>query len=298
MSLSVVLMQLPCTERLAWEAAFHLQCCLQEEAARPHPGEEGIHLFSQKQALVWGEKDLKVHLFHRQWYLPLDQVLQSLIQPGLAHFQGWVVHNFPEQPVPEPHHPHSTEFLADIWSKFALLQLKAIPLCPITPCICSGSGRCCEVFQEPLSRLNSPSSQPVHRRCAPACDHHWGLTLNFSQQFNIFLVLWVPELYSRCGVFCFKAKSLWIFLLILKLGKYNGWAEFYLFLKARVRNFVVLCTKTCKSHLVRGTSKEVRCGHFWLSSGMSDSAVALLQAESLSCSCGFWTLCIQWAVMV
>lgn len=37
----------------------------------------------------------------------LDQAAQSLIQPGFEHFQAWAIYNFPEQPVPVPHDPHS-----------------------------------------------------------------------------------------------------------------------------------------------------------------------------------------------
>ena len=54
---------------------------------------------------------------HGQGHLPLDQVAQSPIQPGLEHCQGWGSHNFPGQPVPMPHHPHSEELLPYIKSK-------------------------------------------------------------------------------------------------------------------------------------------------------------------------------------
>ncbi|KAK4822067.1 hypothetical protein QYF61_009328 [Mycteria americana] len=37
-----------------------------------------------------------------QGHLPLDQVAQSPIQPGLKHFQGGAIHNFSGQPVPAP----------------------------------------------------------------------------------------------------------------------------------------------------------------------------------------------------
>jgi len=45
-------------------------------------------------------------------HLPLDQVAQSPIQPGLEHLQGGGIHSFSGQPVPVPHHRHSEEFLA------------------------------------------------------------------------------------------------------------------------------------------------------------------------------------------
>ena len=37
---------------------------------------------------------------HKQGHLPLDQVTQSSIQPGLEHFQGGGSHSFSGQPVP------------------------------------------------------------------------------------------------------------------------------------------------------------------------------------------------------
>jgi len=43
---------------------------------------------------------------HDQGHLPLDQVAQSSIQPGLEHFQGGGIHSFSGQPVPVFHSPH------------------------------------------------------------------------------------------------------------------------------------------------------------------------------------------------
>lgn len=31
------------------------------------------------------------------------------IQPGLEHFHGWDIHNFPGQELPVPHHSHRKE---------------------------------------------------------------------------------------------------------------------------------------------------------------------------------------------
>lgn len=45
-----------------------------------------------------------------QGELPLDQVAQSYIQPGLELFQGWGIHISPRQPVSEPHYPHTNFF--------------------------------------------------------------------------------------------------------------------------------------------------------------------------------------------
>ena len=59
------------------------------------------------------EGTLKITYFqplcHGQGHLPLDQVAQSPVQPGLEHFQGGGSHNFSGQPL--SHHPHSKEFL-------------------------------------------------------------------------------------------------------------------------------------------------------------------------------------------
>ena len=73
---------------------------------------------------------------HGQGHLPLDQIAQSSIQPGLRHCQGRGSHSFSGQPVPVPHHPHREEFLPYISSKPALFQLEAITPCPITTCPC------------------------------------------------------------------------------------------------------------------------------------------------------------------
>jgi len=61
------------------------------------------------------EGTLKIILFqapcHGQGHLPLDQVAQSPMQPGLEHFQGGGIHSSSGQPVPVPHHPHRKEIL-------------------------------------------------------------------------------------------------------------------------------------------------------------------------------------------
>jgi len=67
-----------------------------------------------------------------QGHLPLDQVAQSLIQPGLEHFQGGGIHNFSGLPVPVSHHPHSEEFLSNFQSKPILFQFKTIAPCSVT----------------------------------------------------------------------------------------------------------------------------------------------------------------------
>jgi len=65
--------------------------------------------------MFWIGTDLKDYLVptpcHGQGHLPLDQVSQSPMQPGLEHFQGGGIHSFSGQPVPVPHHPHRKEIL-------------------------------------------------------------------------------------------------------------------------------------------------------------------------------------------
>jgi len=51
---------------------------------------------------------------YRQGPLPLDQVAQRPILPGLEHLQGWVTHSFSWQPVPVPYHPLRKEFISNI----------------------------------------------------------------------------------------------------------------------------------------------------------------------------------------
>jgi len=68
--------------------------------------------------MVWVGRELKDHLVpnpcRKQGHLPLDQVAQSSIQPGLEHCQGGGSHNFSGQLVPVFHHPHGEEFLLNI----------------------------------------------------------------------------------------------------------------------------------------------------------------------------------------
>jgi len=65
--------------------------------------------------MVYVGRDLEDRLvqpsWHGQGHLPLGQVAQSPVQPGLGHFQGGGIHSFSGQPVPVPHHPHRKEFL-------------------------------------------------------------------------------------------------------------------------------------------------------------------------------------------
>ena len=48
---------------------------------------------------------------HEQGHLPLDQVAQSPIQPGLQHFQGGGIHSFSGQHLSVPYNTHSKKFL-------------------------------------------------------------------------------------------------------------------------------------------------------------------------------------------
>jgi len=66
---------------------------------------------SWNRRMVWVGRDLidllDPTLCHGQGHLPLDQVAQSPIQPGLELFHGGGIHDFSGQPAPVPHHPHS-----------------------------------------------------------------------------------------------------------------------------------------------------------------------------------------------
>jgi len=59
--------------------------------------------------MVWVGMNLKDHLvpIPLSWagHLPLDQVAQSPIQPGIEKFQEGVICTFSGQPIPVPHKP-------------------------------------------------------------------------------------------------------------------------------------------------------------------------------------------------
>ncbi|KAK4811770.1 LOW QUALITY PROTEIN: hypothetical protein QYF61_005338 [Mycteria americana] len=118
-------------------------------------------------------------LCHGQGYLPLDQVAQSLIQPGLEPFQGGGIHNCSGQPVPVPHNTHSKEFLPNIESKSTLFQFNTVTPRPITTLPDKGS---LPIFPVPFkyrkaavrpprsllfSRLNNPSLSSQGRCSSP-----------------------------------------------------------------------------------------------------------------------------------
>ncbi|NXG46609.1 FOXP4 protein, partial [Psilopogon haemacephalus] len=91
-------------------------------------------LLQQQQAIMLQQvgRDLKDQrvpspLCHRQGHLPLEQVTQGLIQPGLEHLQGGSSHNLPRQPGPVSHHPHCEELPPNIPFKSPLCQFEPIP---------------------------------------------------------------------------------------------------------------------------------------------------------------------------
>ena len=51
---------------------------------------------------------------HEQGHLPLDQVAQSPVQPGLECFQGSGISHLSGQPAPVPHHAHCKQCLPSI----------------------------------------------------------------------------------------------------------------------------------------------------------------------------------------
>lgn len=65
---------------------------------------------------------------HGQEYLPLDQVARGLIQPGFEHFQGWGIHELPNQSVPVSCHPHGKTFLLMLNLNFPSFKFEIILL--------------------------------------------------------------------------------------------------------------------------------------------------------------------------
>lgn len=135
--------------------------------------------------MAWIWKDLKDHhvplLCHVQGHLPLDQVLQSHIQPGLEQFKGWGSHNFSGEPVSVPYltvkeiilkanlnlSSFSVKLFPLVSSQHALTQSPS----PDFLWASSGSGRCCKVFLEPSllhEEITPDLPACIHRRGAPA----------------------------------------------------------------------------------------------------------------------------------
>ena len=158
------------------------------------------------------EGTLKIILFqscHGQGHIPLDQVAQSPIQPGLEHFQGGGSHSFSGQPVPVPHHPHGEEFLPYIESKSSLFQFKAITPCSITTLPNKKSLSSFLVGRLPiLVGCNKVIPEPAHLQAEQpqlsqtfliaevfhCFDHFCDPPLDQLQQVHVFPVLRAPEL--------------------------------------------------------------------------------------------------------
>jgi len=77
-----------------------------------------INLFQRITEWFGLEGTLKIIWFqppcHKQGHLPLDEVAQSSIPPGLEHCQGGGSHSCSGQPIPVFHHPQTKEFLPNI----------------------------------------------------------------------------------------------------------------------------------------------------------------------------------------
>ena len=63
-----------------------------------------------------------------QGHTQVDQVTQSLVQPGLESLQGWSIYHLSGQPVPVPHHFHSKIFFLISNPNLPSLILKPFPL--------------------------------------------------------------------------------------------------------------------------------------------------------------------------
>jgi len=92
----------------AWRQSLSTQRALGEVVSVC--GERGVLLAHRIVERFGSEESCNRHLVqppcHGQGHLPLDQVAQSPIQPGLEHCQGGGIHNFSGQPVPVSHHTH------------------------------------------------------------------------------------------------------------------------------------------------------------------------------------------------
>jgi len=86
--------------------------------------------------MAWVEKDHNDNLVSTPCYVqgcqPLDQAVQSHIQPGLECLQGWGIHNLLGQPVLVCHPPLCEKLLPNIQPKPPLSQFKTIPPRPLT----------------------------------------------------------------------------------------------------------------------------------------------------------------------
>jgi len=73
---------------------------------------------------------------NEQGHLRLDQVAESLVQPGLESLQGRGFYHISGQPVPVPHHPHCKRLFPYIQLKSTSLSLKSVAkMCILTRCV-------------------------------------------------------------------------------------------------------------------------------------------------------------------
>ena len=78
--------------------------------------------------MAWVGRDLKDHLVqprcHKQGHLPLDQVAQSPVQPGLGMLPGIGSHSFSGQPVPNLKiHQRASSPLCCFWKESRAVRL-------------------------------------------------------------------------------------------------------------------------------------------------------------------------------
>lgn len=74
-----------------------------------------VYVLLQNHRMLWGGRDIKddlvTTLCHEQGHLPLSQIAQGSIQPGLGTLPRWDIHHVSGQPVPVFYQSHSKEYL-------------------------------------------------------------------------------------------------------------------------------------------------------------------------------------------
>lgn len=76
-------------------------------------------------------KKKKMSFQHGEGCHPLDLAISGLTKPSLELLQGWGVHRFSDQPMPQPYHPLKY-FLLTSNLGFPSFSFEAIPSSPIT----------------------------------------------------------------------------------------------------------------------------------------------------------------------
>jgi len=119
---------------------------------------KGVSNKSQNHKIIKVGRDLQDHLVlssplpspYDQCH-PLNHVPKHQVQPFLEHPQGQWLHHLPGQPVPMPDCSFWEEMSPNFQPEAPLVQLEAIPSCPITSYL----------WEEAEPQLPTPSFQVV-----------------------------------------------------------------------------------------------------------------------------------------